>query len=402
MNLVKQYGGRSIDTLEKIQAIAKKTAVTREPGDGLVIVTGAMAGLAENIMKMANKISSDIAKPELDTLFAAGEQETAALMTIALREAGVDAVTITELRGRSLDLKDNIYDSNTIEIDTEAVEALLDEGNVIVVAGFQGIGDYAAKDLSGRSGASSTAVAIAAQLGCPCELYGDIDAIHTADPEIYPKAKAVGKISYEELMEMVELGDIKLEGRAIELASKYNVEVFIGDPTKEDSTGGTYIMNQNLIVESMPVTGISISENCVIYTLKGIRNDGAAVADMFELLSRLDINIDMISQQIAGDGTCNVVFSCDERQSAALDKALAENQTLSAINTEKQSGLALISLVGTGMASHSGVAGKVFTVLANEGIRYYQITTSEISISVTVDNSNKGKAVIALGEAFNL
>lgn len=249
MNLVKQYGGRSIDTLEKIQAIAKKTAVTREPGDGLVIVTGAMAGLAENIMKMANKISSDIAKPELDTLFAAGEQETAALMTIALREAGLDAVTITELRGRSLDLKDNIYDSNTIEIDTEAVEALLDEGNVIVVAGFQGIGDYAAKDLSGRSGASSTAVAIAAQLGCPCELYGDIDAIHTADPEIYPKAKAVGKISYEELMEMVELGDIKLEGRAIELASKYNVEVFIGDPTKEDSTGGTYIMNQNLIVE---------------------------------------------------------------------------------------------------------------------------------------------------------
>ena len=203
-------------------------------------------------------------------------------------------------------------------------------------------------------------------------------------------------------MELIVLGNIDLEGRAIELAKKYNVELYIGDMKSADKSGGTHIMNQNLIVESMPVTGISISENVVIYTLRGIENDGSAVADLFELLGQTDVNIDMISQQVAGDGTCTVSFSCDAKEAETLDQAIAGNAMLSALDTSKQDGLVLISLVGAGMASRSGVASTVFSVLAKEGIRYYQITTSEISISVTVDKENKGKAVIALGEAFNL
>ena len=402
MNLVQKYGGESIDSLQKVRDIAQNVAVTRKPGDGLVIVTGAMTGLTENIINMANAISGDIARAELDTLFAAGEQETAALMTIALREAGVDAVTVTQLKGRSLDLSDSIYDSNTIEIDTEELERLLSEDKVIVVAGFQGIGDYDAADVTGRYGAASTAVAIAAQLGWPCQLYGTVNEFYTADPDIYPQAKVIKKVGYEEVMELIVLGNIDLEGRAIELAHKYNVELYIGDMKSADKSGGTHIMNQNLIVESMPVTGISISENVVIYTLRGIENDGAAVANLFELLGEVDVNIDMISQQLAGDGTCTVSFSCDEAEAEVLDKAIRENATLSALDTSKQDGLVLISLVGAGMASRSGVASTVFSVLAQEGIRYYQITTSEISISVTVDRENKGKAVIALGEAFNL
>lgn len=402
MNAVQKYGGASIDSLEKIRAIAANIAATRKTDDGLVIVTGAMAGLAENVMKMANRISCDIAKPELDRLFAAGEQQTAALMTIALREKGVDAVTITELRGRSLDLADNIYEGNAIEIDTEELERLLGEGKVIVVAGFQGIGDYGADDTDGRYGAAATAVAIAAQLGWPCELYGTVEAVYTVDPSFYKKARIIKKISYEELMELLVLGKIDLEGRAIELANKYNVRLFIGAPNTTDKTGGTYIMNQNLIVESMPVTGISISDNCVIYTLKGIKNDGKAAAEMFELLGELDINIDMISQYIAGDEECVISFSCTEGQVDAMDKAVAENPVFEDLSVEKQDHLAMISVVGVGMASHSGVASTVFSVLANEGIKYYQITTSEISISVTIDKSNKGKAVVALGEAFNL
>ena len=402
MNLVQKYGGQSIDSLQKVREIAQNVAVTRKPGDGLVIVTGAMTGLTENIINMANAISGDIARAELDTLFAAGEQETAALMTIALREAGVDAVTITQLKGRSLDLSDSIYDNNTIEIDTEELERLLAEDKVIVVAGFQGIGDYDAEDVTGRYGAASTAVAIAAQLGWPCQLYGTVNELYTADPDIYPQANVIKKVGYEEVMELIILGNIDLEGRAIELANQYNVELYIGDMKSADKSGGTHIMNQNLIVESMPVTGISISENVVIYTLRGIENDGSAVANLFELLGQVDVNIDMISQQIAGDGTCTVSFSCDEAEAEVLDKAIADNAMLSALDTAKQEGLVLISLVGAGMASRSGVASTVFSVLANEGIRYYQITTSEISISVTVDRENKGKAVIALGEAFNL
>lgn len=402
MNLVQKYGGESIDSLQKVRDIAQNVAAAKKPGDGLVIVTGAMTGLTENIINMANAISNNIARAELDTFFAAGEQETAALMTTALREQGIDAVTVTQLRGRSLDLNDNVYDSNTIEIDTEELERLLSEDKVIVVAGFQGIGDYDADDVTGRYGAASTAVAIAAQLGCPCQLYGSVNEFYTAAPEVYPNAHVLKKISYEEAMELIVLGNIDLEGRAIELAKKYNVELYIGDMKSADKSGGTHIMNQNLIVESMPVTGISISENVVIYTLRGIENDGSAVADLFELLGQTDVNIDMISQQVAGDGTCTVSFSCDAKEAETLDQAIAGNAMLSALDTSKQDGLVLISLVGAGMASRSGVASTVFSVLAKEGIRYYQITTSEISISVTVDKENKGKAVIALGEAFNL
>lgn len=402
MNAVRKYGGACIDSISKIQAIAQKTAAEKKAEDGLVIVTSAMSGFSEEVMAQANKLSKNIAKPELDTLFAAGEQQTAAFMSIALREAGIDAVTITELRGRTLDLKDNIYDNNAIEIDTEELERLLAEGKVIVVAGFQGIGDYKADDIDGRYGAASTAVAIAAQLGWQCELYGSVKAIHTIDPEYYSDAKVIREISYAELMELLISGEMELEGRAIELANKYNVKLFIGDFESTDKSGGTYIMNQNLIVESMPVTGISITEDCVIYTLKGIQNDGTAVADLFELLGTLDINIDMISQQIAEDGSCTVSFSCDSDQTASLDDAVASNELLSALNIEKQTDLSMISVVGVGMASHSGVASKVFSVLANQKIKYYQITTSEISISVTVDKENKGSAVVALGEAFNL
>lgn len=401
MNIVRKYGGACIDSIEKIQAIAEMTADTR-PDGGLVIVTGSMAGLSEAVMEKANKLSSSIARSELDTLFAASEQETAALMTIALREQGLDAVTITELRGRSLDLRDNIYDNNAIEIDTEELERLLDEGKVIVVAGFQGIGDYSAVDTDGRYGAASTAVAIAAQLGCSCELYGTVSSITTIDRTFYPAAKTIKRISYSELMELLALGKLEIEGRAIELANKYNVKLFIGDIEDTNRSGGTYIMNQNLIVENMPVTGISISENCVIYTLRGIRNDGSQVAGLFELLGKLDINIDMITQQFADDGSCTVSFSCERDQSTALDAAVASDELLSQLEVQKQDDLVLLSIVGVGMASHSGVASRVFSVLAAEGISYYQITTSEISISVTVDKADKGRAVVALGEAFNL
>ena len=397
MNIVRKYGGACIDTVEKICDLAEQTAKEKTPDDRLVIVMAAMNDTSKAIMDMARQISQNISEKDLDTLFSAGEQQAAALMSVALEEEGLEVKTVFDIKGNSI--KDREYAENLTEIDTDEIESALSAGKTVVVSGFQGIGEYDQKDTYGRNGAASTAVAIAAQLGCGCELYGDADGIYTMDPQICPQAKIIKKLSYEEVMEMILLGENPLESRAIELASTYDVELRIDKPFGK---GGTRIMSQNLIVESTPVSGVSISENAVIYTLKGISNKGDAVAALFDALGNLDINIDMISQQSESKGTCTVSFSCEASQAAGLEDSFNNIPSLDGIDVSKQDGLSMVSIVGVGMASHTGVASKVFSVLASEGIEHYQITTSEISISVTVDRENRGKAVVALGEAFNL
>jgi len=397
MNSVRKYGGECIDSIDGIRRIAERTAKEKKPEEGLVIVVSAMSSIAEDIMKSAGSISENITREDLDALFSAGEQQTAALMAVALREAGVDAAVITDIRGSSLEAKE--YAENIIEIDTETIEELLDKGKVPVVAGFQGIGDYDVRDVEGRYGAASTAVAVAAQLGWECELYGNIDGIHTIDTSACPDSKVLETLSYEEVMEMILLGRSDLESRALELASIYNVKLHIGKPF---NNGGTTVMSQNLIVEPMVVSGVRVSGNIVIYTLKNINNNGKAVAELFDVLRDIDINIDMISQHNEGEGKCTVAFSCDRNQTGKMEKALKSNPVLKGIDVAKQEDLSMVSIVGVGMASHSGVASKVFDVLAEAGITYYDVTTSEISISVTVDSGSSSAAVVALGEAFKL
>lgn len=401
MNVVQKYGGTSLDSLDKIRAVAKHIASFRKEGDGIVIVVSAMGKTTDELIAMAKEVGETVPKRELDALLATGEQKTAALLAIALQNLGVPAVSMTGFQSGFI-TTDHHSKARIKEINTERTEQFLKEGKVVVLTGFQGISEEGDITTLGRGGSDTTAVAIAAQLGWDCEIYTDVDAIFTTDPKINPNARKLDRITYEELMELSSTGAAILETRSVELAKKYNVKLFIGKSLESDKRKGTYVMNDSIYIEEMPVTGISISDDCSIYSLRGLENDGVAVAKLFQLLADLHINVDMISKQTYGDNKCTISFSCTNEQAADLDRAIENHEILGEIAVEKQPNLSILSLVGVGMATATGVASKVFSILAKEGIMYYQITTSEISISVTVDRDDKIKAVIALCEAFGL
>lgn len=400
MNVVQKYGGTSLDSIEKIRAVAKHIASFRKEGDGIVIVASAMGGTTDELISLAHEAGSEVPKRELDALLATGEQKTVALLAIALQNLGVPAVSMTGFQSGFI-TTDHHSKAKIKEINTERTEQFLREGKVVVLAGFQGISENGDITTLGRGGSDITAVAIAAQLGWDCEIYSDVDAIFTVDPKVYPKAKKLDQITYEEMMELASTGAGILETRSVEIAKKYNVKLYIGR-SLESERKGTYVMNESIYIEDMPVTGISISDDCSIYSLRGLKNDGVVIANLFQLLADLHINVDMISKQTSTDNECTISFSCTDAQSKDLDQAIENHEILSEITVEKQPNLSILSLVGVGMATATGVASKVFSILAQEGIMYYQITTSEISISVTVNRDEKIKAVIALCEAFGL
>ncbi len=401
MNVVQKYGGTSLDSMEKIRDVAKHIASFRKEGDGIVIVASAMGGTTDELIALAKEAGEEVPKRELDALLATGEQKTVALLAIAMQNMGVPAVSMTGFQSGFI-TTDHHLNARIKEINTERIEQYLKDGKVVVLAGFQGISEEGDITTLGKGGSDTTAVAIAAQLGWDCEIYSDVDAIFTTDPKIYPKAKKLDRITYEEMMELASTGAVILETRSVEIAKKYNVKLYIGKSLEGNKRKGTYVMNDSIYIEDMPVTGISISDDCSIYSLRGIENDGIAVAKLFQLLADININVDMISKQNFGDNKCTISFSCTDSQSKDLDKAIQEHEILREITIEKQPNLSILSLVGVGMATATGVASKVFSILAQENIMYYQITTSEISISVTVNRDEKIKAVIALCEAFGL
>ncbi len=401
MNVVQKYGGTSLENIDKIRGVAKHIASFRKEGDGIVIVVSAMGKTTEELIQLAKQAGEEVPKRELDALLATGEQKTAALLAIALQNLGIPAVSMTGFQSGFI-TTDHHSKARIKEINTERTEQFLKEGNVVVLTGFQGISEEGDITTLGRGGSDTTAVAIAAQLGWDCEIYTDVDAIFTTDPKINPNARKLDHITYEEMMELASTGAAVLETRSVELAKKYNVKLFIGRSLENDKRKGTYVMNDSIYIEEMPVTGISISDDCSIYSLRGMENDGVTIAKLFQLLADLHINVDMISKQTYGDNKCTISFSCTDEQARDLDRAIENHEILSEIAVEKQPNLSILSLVGVGMATATGVASKVFSILAKEGIMYYQITTSEISISVTVNRDEKIKAVIALCEAFGL
>ncbi|MBE6031980.1 MAG: aspartate kinase [Clostridiales bacterium] len=400
MNVVQKYGGNCLDSMSKIRTAAKFTAANWKSGDGLVIVTSAMGQTAVELVNVAKDAGETISRQALDSLLSTGAQKVAAILAIALEDAGVPAVSLTE--GLFTNTKDE-YNQEFRQLNTLQLEQYLAEGKVVVVSGFQGLEQYADISDLGRGGSDATAVAIAAQLGWDCEIYTDSEGLYTTDPALYPKARKIAKVTHEEMMELSFLGRSLLEARSVEIAKKYDVNLFVGKAFENDKNRGTYIMNNDtMYLQDTPITGISIAENCTIFSLSNMDNDGVLVAKLFQVLADLNINVDMISKQFTADGKCTVAFSCTDKQAEALDKALAENEALQGIAVVHQPNLVMLSLVGVGMASATGVASKVFSVLATENIPYYQITTSEISISLTVKLEDKVKALIALSEAFGL
>lgn len=400
MGVVLKYGGTSVATTENIRNIAEYIhSVSQE--EPVVVVVSAMGNTTNRLLDLAKEVSDTISKRELDTLLSTGEQQTIALVSLALQACGVQAISLTGAQAGFITTASHTK-GMIMDVRIDRVIQHINEGNVVVVAGFQGITTTGDITTLGRGGSDTSAVALAAKLGYRCEIYTDVDGIYSVDPKQYPQAQKLDKISFAELMEMSVLGAGVVETRAVELAKKYNVDLYVGRSLSPKGSG-TYIMNEDYLFEQKPITGLSITNNVSMVTLEGMNNDNQVVAEIFFNVSNQNINLDMISQNIDNTNNLVVSFSMDTADVDDLKKMMQqENHLFQELHVEITSNLVKLSLIGVGMASHFGVASRVFSALANNHIPFYHVSTSEISISCTIEESLQSKAVQVLAEEFRL
>lgn len=399
MNIVEKYGGTSVADVNKIKAIAKHVAELKREGNNVVVVASAMGKTTNKLLELAGQIGDDLNERELDSLLSTGEQRTITLLAMAMHAQGIHAISMTGYQAGFITSNHHAH-ARIKDIDITNVKNHIDEGNVVVVAGFQGATEHGEITTLGRGGSDTTAVALAAKLGYECHIYTDVNGVYTIDPRMYANAKRLPEITYNEMMQMACLGAGVLETRSVELASKYNVRLFLGRALEKDKSKGTYIMKKTKTLEDMPITGISIKEDYAIMRVNDLPNDGKYLGELFRLIAKLDVNLDTISQQLTHDGNVNFSFYCNKKQSDMILKHI--NELKGTYPISRLLGFVKLSIVGVGISTHSGIAAKVLTTLNEHDIRYYMITSSEISISLTIEEKDKQKAINVLGDAFDL
>ena len=400
MRVVKKFGGSSVATTEKIKNIAMDIAKNYKEGDEVVIVVSAMGKTTDALIKLAKEISNTPDVRELDSLLSTGEQQTTSLLSMALKEQGCKAISLT---GAQAGIRTGgVHTKNKIEsIKIDRIEKHLKDGKVVIVAGFQGINDNGDVTTLGRGGSDTSAVALAAALKCDCEIYTDVTGIFGVDPRVYKNAKKLEKISYEEMMEMANLGAGVMETRAVEIGKKYGVRIYVGQTLGVET--GTYICDSNEIIEKKAVTGISINKNVIMVNLENFSGVPKNVATVFNNLAKHSVNVDMISQNEVQNIKGSIGFTCPLTDDHFLNNSLEDiRKEIPSIEVTKRTGVVKISLVGIGMISNFGVAAKVFEVLADIDAEFYQCTTSEISISLIIKEDEAVKVVERLAEVFSI
>lgn len=400
MRIVLKYGGSSVATIEKIQQIADYLIELKKEYKEIVVVASAMGKTTDGLIKLAKEITPNPNQRELDSLMSIGEQQTVALMAMALTAKGQKALSLT---GYQAGIKTaGVHTKNKIQnISSERIERHLAEGNIVLVTGFQGINEAGDITTLGRGGSDTSAVALAVALKCECRIYTDVEGIYSVDPRVYPEAKFLDKISYEEMMEMANLGAGVMETRAVELGKKYNIPIFVGKSLSK--TGGTYIMEKNIAMEDKLVTGVSITKEIIVTTISNILFSSENVAEIFSTIDSCGLNINMITQNINKYMKVEISFSCQASEKYLLEQVTEKIKgRFSTCEIELNENLGMISIVGVGMINNSGIAGKFFSVLSRNGVNFYQVTTSEISISCSIDRENIQRAVEAVGREFSL
>ncbi len=390
MGVVQKYGGSSVATPEKILKVAQCVAKVYKSGTPVVVVASAMGKTTDRLIALSKEVNPSPDPRELDALLATGEQQTVSLLAMALEGMGVPARSFASFQC-GLKTSRTHTRARIKDVDPSRLNECLATGAVPVVVGFQGVDEDGNITTLGRGGSDTTAVALAAALGWQCEIYTDVDGLYSVDPRKYPTARKLAYTTFEEMMEMASMGAGVLETRSVELAKKYSVPLYLGR-TGEEEKKGTWIVEKTNF-ENMPVTGLSIDGECALITVKGPADSSSFVSDIFKTISEMEINVDMISQQLS-EGQTVLTFSCKSTEA----QAFAERYPSSVV-TEGQTKL---SLVGVGMITHSGITYRAFSALRKAGISWHQVTTSEISISLTVDRQNEAAAITALADEFEL
>ena len=402
--LVKKYGGTSVGTVERIQHVAKSLKQAHDAGDKIVVVVSAMSGETNKLVSMAREVQPAVVDVrELDVLLSTGEQVTIALLSMALKELGVDACSYTGSQVKIL--TDNSHSkARIVSIDTKRIEADLDQGKIVVVAGFQGVDEQGDITTLGRGGSDTSAVALAAALKCDeCQIFTDVDGVYTTDPRVESRARRLDKITFEEMLEMASLGSKVLQIRAVEFAGKYNVPLRVLSSFKPGN--GTLITydDEEDSMEQALVSGIAFNRDEAQITVTGVADTPGTAFAILGPISELNVEVDMIIQNIGADDTTDFTFTVhrDEFQ-RVMDFLNARQEQLGAKSITGNDRIAKVSIVGVGMRSHAGIASRMFKSLAESGINMRLITTSEIKISVVIDEKYLELGVRALHEEFEL
>ncbi len=400
--IVQKYGGTSVGSVERIQAVAQRVKRWRDAGNSLVVVVSAMSGETDRLLGLAKAIQNPPSPRELDVLLSTGEQVTIALLSMALEQIGCPARSYTgaQVRIRT----DSAHNKARIqEIDGARIRADLQAGRVVVVAGFQGVDEAGNITTLGRGGSDTSAVAVAAALKAEeCQIYTDVDGVYTTDPRIEPRARKLNRITFEEMLEMASLGSKVLQIRAVEFAGKYRVPLRVLSSFGEGE--GTLITFEEDIVEQAVISGIAFAKDEAKLTIVGVPDQPGIAHRILGPIAEANIEVDMIVQNIGADGTTTdftfTVHRNDYERALSILQSTADALGARAVDGDDR--IVKISLVGVGMRSHAGIASKMFAALAKEGINIRMISTSEIKISVVVDEKYLELGVRALHQAFGL
>jgi aspartate kinase len=399
--IVQKFGGTSLGSIERIGAIAARVAATHKQGQQLVVVVSAMSGETDRLIALAKQAAERPNPRELDVLLATGEQVTIALTCMALENHGCPARSYTGAQVHIL--TDSAHTkARILDIDSQRVRSDLANGTVVVVAGFQGVDEHGNITTLGRGGSDTTAVALAAALKADeCQIYTDVDGVYTTDPRIVPEAQRLDRVTYEEMLEMASLGAKVLQIRSVEFASKYNVPVRVLSSFAEGK--GTLICAEDETMEQPLISGVTANRDEAKLTMLGVPDKPGIAARILGPIAQANIEVDMIVQNVSADGTTDFTFTVHrndyERAREILGKMTSE---MRARGVEGDSKIVKISIVGVGMRSHAGIASTMFAALANEGINIRMISTSEIKISVVIDEKYLELGVRTLHSAFGL
>ena len=402
--LVKKYGGTSVGTVERIQHVARSLKEAREAGDDIVVVVSAMSGETNRLVALAREVQPAVVDVrELDVLLATGEQVTIALLSMALKELGVDACSYTGAQVKIL--TDSSHSkARIVSIDTTPVMDDIKAGRIVVVAGFQGVDEYGDITTLGRGGSDTSAVALAAALECDeCQIYTDVDGVYTTDPRVESRARRLDRITFEEMLEMASLGSKVLQIRAVEFAGKYNVPLRVLSSFQPGE--GTLITydDEERSMEQALVSGIAFNRDEAQITVTGVADRPGTAYAILGPISDLNVEVDMIIQNIGANDTTDFTFTVHrDEYERVMDFLQSKKESLGAANVTGNDRIAKLSIVGVGMRSHAGIASRMFRSLSEAGINMRLITTSEIKISVVIDEKYLELGVRALHEEFEL
>jgi aspartate kinase len=399
--IVQKYGGSSVGTSERILSVARRILKAQAAGDEIVVVVSAMSGVTDNLIGLARQVADHPSEREMDMLLATGEQTTIALTAMAINALGGKAVSLTGAQAGIV--TDGVHTKAKIaNITPKRIHRLLEGGNIVIVAGFQGESLDGHITTLGRGGSDLTAIALAAALEADlCQICTDVDGVYTADPRSVPKARKIAEVSYDEMLEMASLGAKVMQSRAVEFAKKFGVIFEVRSSFNDEP--GTVVKEETSGMEKVVIRGVSVDRRQAKVTVNRVPDRPGVASRIFTAIAGAGINVDMIVQNVSADGTTDISFTAPSDELSKINSLLGPLVAeIGAHSFSAQGGIAKLSVVGIGMRSHSGVAAKMFELLGEAGINIQMITTSEIKISVIVDEERVDEGANLVHAGFGL